>query len=168
MALPRKLKNFNISVDAVSYYGETTEYEQPKLAMKLEAYRSGGMLGEVKVNQGLEALESTFKMGGFVTSLVKLFGSKIDGTLIRFNGAYQQDDTDEVSAVEILQRGRIEEIDNGSAKAGDDTEQSYKCALTYYKLIVDGAEIIEIDMINNVFKVNGDDKLAEIRKAIGL
>ena len=64
MALPRKLKNFNFSVDGTSYLGETVEVTQPKLALKLEAYRAGGMQGEVDVNQGIEKLELEFKMGG--------------------------------------------------------------------------------------------------------
>lgn len=36
MGLPRKLKNFNLSVDGTSYLGEATEFTQPKLTMKLE------------------------------------------------------------------------------------------------------------------------------------
>ncbi|MBC7201814.1 MAG: phage major tail tube protein, partial [Pseudomonas balearica] len=39
---------------------------------------------------------------------------------------------------------------------------------TYYKLSVDGNVEIEIDLLNFVFMVNGEDRLAEHRKAIGL
>ena len=65
-------------------------------------------------------------------------------------------------------RGRFGEIDSGTAKSGDDTEQSYKVPLTYYKIIADGKDIIEIDMLNSVFIVNGKDRLKEHRAAIGL
>jgi P2 family phage contractile tail tube protein len=43
---------------------------------------------------------------------------------------------------------------------------STECA--YYQLTIDGKEIIEIDIINMVLKVDGVDRLAEHRKAIGL
>ncbi len=168
MALPRKLKNFNFSVDGTSYLGETTEVTQPKLALKLEAYRSGGMQGEVDVNQGIEKLELEFKMGGHEPNLIALFGGAISGNLFRFQGAYQRDDTDEVDAVEIVCRGRLSEIDEGSSKAGDDTEHSYKASLTYYKKVVNGKDIVEIDMLNQIFMVDGKDRLAEIRAAMGL
>ena len=56
MALPRKLKLMNFLADGNSYRGQVTEITQPKLAMKLEAYRAGGMIGEVKVNQGIDCL----------------------------------------------------------------------------------------------------------------
>lgn len=38
----------------------------------------------------------------------------------------QRDDTGETSAVEIVVRGRHEEIDFGNQKQGDDTETSVK------------------------------------------
>lgn len=168
MGLPAKLKNFNFSVDGTSYLGETTEVTQPKLAMRLEGYRAGGMMAEVDVNMGLEKLEMEFKIGGHETDLIKLFGGSINSNVFRFNGAYQHDDDDSVDAVEIVARGRIIEIDEGSSKAGDDTEHSYKVALTYYKLTVNGVDIIEIDTINQIYIVDGKDRLAEIRKAMGL
>lgn len=168
MALPHKLKNFNFSVDGTSYLGETNEVTQPKLALKLEAYRAGGMQGEVDVNQGIEKLELEFKMGGHEPNLIALFGGSISGNLFRFQGAYQRDDTDEVDAVELVCRGRLSEIDEGSSKAGDDTEHSYKASLTYYKKVVNGKDIVEIDMLNQIFMVDGKDRLAEIRAAMGL
>lgn len=168
MALPRKLKLMNFMGNGNSYKGQITEITQPKLALKLEEYRAGGMMGAVKVNLGLEPLEVQFKMGGYMTELLKEFGGSIDGVALRFAGAYQQDDTDEVTGIELVMRGRFGEIDNGSSKTGDDTEQSYTVPLTYYKVIENGKDLIEIDMLNSIFMVNGIDRLAEHRRAIGL
>lgn len=168
MALPAKLKNFNLSVDGTSYLGEVTEFTQPKIAMQLEDYRAGGMIAPVGVNMGLEKLELEFKIGGHEEDLIKLFGGTISGNAFRFNGAYQHDDDDAVDAVEIVCRGRIVEMDEGNSKAGDDTEHTYKAALTYYKKTVNGVDILEIDTLNQIYIVGGKDRLAEIRKAMGL
>lgn len=168
MGLPAKLKNFNFSVDGTSYLGETNEVTQPKLAMQLEGFRAGGMMAEVDVNMGLEKLEMGFKIGGHEEDLIKLFGGSISGNVFRFNGAYQHDDDDSVDAVELVCRGRIVELDEGNAKAGDDTEHGYKVSLTYYKKTVNGADIVEIDTLNQIYIVDGKDRLAEIRKAMGL
>ena len=65
-------------------------------------------------------------------------------------------------------RGRFSEIDNGTSKSGDDTEQSYTVPLTYYKIIENGKDLVEIDLINSVFIVGGVDRLAEHRAAIGI
>lgn len=168
MGLPRKLKLMNFLADGNSYRGQVNEIEQPKLALKLEEYRAGGMIGAVKVNLGLETLEATFKMGGYMTELLKQFGGTIDGSPLRFAGAYEQDDSGEVTSIELVMRGRFGEIDSGSAKVGDDTEQSYTVPLTYYKIIENGNDIIEIDMLNSIFIVNGTDRLEQHRAAIGL
>lgn len=169
MALPRKLKLMNVFQDGTSYLGQATELSLPKLAIKSEDYRAGGMIGDVVVDLGLEKLEAEVKFGGFMTEMRKFFGAaKIDAVPLRYAGSYQQDDTGEVQAVEVVMRGRYTEIDGGNSKVGDDTEETYKIALTYYKLTVDGQDLIEIDLINNVYIVNGVDLLAEHRKAIGL
>lgn len=169
MALPNKLKLMNVFQDGVSYLGQATEVTLPKLAIKAEDYRAGGMIGDVVVDLGLEKLEAEIKFGGFMDEMKKFFGAaKIDAVPLRFAGSYQRDDTGEVKAVEVVMRGRYTEIDGGNSKVGDDTEETYKAALTYYKLTVDGTELIEIDLINNVYKVNGEDRLEQHRKAIGL
>lgn len=169
MALPNKLKLMNVFEDGISYLGQATEVALPKLAIKGEDYRAGGMLGDVVVDLGLEKLEAEFKFGGFMDAMKAKFGeAKIDGVLLRFSGAYQRDDSGEVKAVDVVMRGRYSEIDGGNSKVGDDTEETYKAALTYYKLTVDNKDLIEIDLINNVYIVNGNDRLKEHRAAIGL
>lgn len=169
MALPRKLKLMNLFQDGAGYKGEVTEVNLPKLAIKTEDYRSGGMLGDVAIDLGIEKLEMEVKFGGLMSEMKEFFGSpNIDGVALRYAGSYQRDDTGEVEAVEVVTRGRYTEIDGGSSKSGDDTEETYKAALTYYKLIVNGKDLIEIDLINDIYVVNGKDRLAEHRKAIGL
>jgi len=64
-------------------------------------------------------------------------------------------------------RGNHNEIDMGSAKPGEGGEQSNKVSLTYYKLTVDGVDLVEIDMISGLLITNGVDRTADIRNAIG-
>ena len=107
-------------------------------------------------------------MGGYMTEFIRQFAGGISGTPLRFAGSYQDDETEEVTAIEVVMRGRFTEIDSGNSKVGDDTEQTFKAALTYCKLLENGREIFEVDMLNAILKVDGKDKLAEHRKAIGL
>jgi P2 family phage contractile tail tube protein len=39
---------------------------------------------------------------------------------------------------------------------------------SYYKLSVNGQDVIEIDFVNMIEKVNGNDLFAALRNAIGL
>lgn len=171
MALPHKLKNMNMFFNGDNWQGKAEEITLPKLTRKLEAYRAGGMNGAVHVDLGLEddALGSEFTLGGVEAKLYKEWGiTTIDGTQIRFAGAYQRDDSAEVIACEVVLRGRISEIDPGSAKQGDNTQAKFSFKPTYYKLTWNGADLIEIDTVNMIEIVDGVDRLAEQRAAIGL
>lgn len=173
MALPRKLKNFNLFNDGISWLGVVSEVQLPKLARKFEDFRAGGMDGSVGIDMGQENLEMEITAGGMITQVMLQYGStKVGGDLpvgLRFAGAYQRDDTGEVKSVEIYTRGRWQEIDMGKAKTGDSTEVKLKSRLTYYRLVEDGIPLIEIDLLNMKFIVGGViDRLAEQRRAIGL
>ena len=72
------------------------------------------------------------------------------------------------SSCKHFMRGRLAEVDPGSAKAGEMTEQTYKYTLSYYKLTMDGEVVLEIDLVNMVEIVHGEDRLSAVRAALGM
>lgn len=169
MALPSVLKNFNLFVDAVSYAGVADEVTHPKLSRLMEDHRAGGMNGPVSIDLGQEKLEMEYTLSGFVVETYKQYAqSTHDAVLLRFAGAYQSDETGNVQAVEIVVRGRPQEIDPGNAKGGEKSQTKIKLVCSYYKLTVDNIEVVEIDLVNFIEKINGVDVLATQRRAIGL
>lgn len=167
--LPSVLKNFNLFNEGASYMGVAEEVKLPKLKRKMEDFRGGGMNGPVKVDLGQEGLEMEFTAGGIMAQVLQQYGAtKAAGIGLRFAGAYQRDDTAVVQAVEVVVRGRHEELDMGDAKGGDKGKTVIKSTLSYYKLSIDNKAVIEIDLLNMIEVVNDVDMLAEQRKAIGL
>ncbi|MFD3249931.1 phage major tail tube protein [Rahnella aquatilis] len=169
MALPKKLKYLNLFNDGNSYLGLVSSLTLPKLTRKLQNYRGGGMSGSVAVDFGLDddALTLEWSIGGLDELVLQQWGSASDIPL-RFAGSLQRDDTGDVSAVEVMMRGRHKEFDFGEYKQGEDTETKVTTQCTYFKLTIDGKELIEIDTVNMVEIVNGVDRLAEHRTALGL
>ncbi len=169
MALPKKLKNFNIFADAKSWLGQVPEVTLPKLTRVMEKYRAGGMNGNASIDLGQGDLEAELTLGGIIEEVFKQYANtKVDGVLLRFAGAYQEDATAVVSAVEVVMRGRYEEIDQGNAKVGESGDMKVKLPLTYYKLTIDNVVMIEIDVVNFIEIVNGVDMLAKQRQAMGI
>jgi P2 family phage contractile tail tube protein len=171
MALPRKLKNMNLFNDGHSYLGVSKTVTLPSLGRKMEAYRGGGMNGPVKADLGMsdDGIQFEWKTGGLDLISLRQFGAvNASSVALRFSGPYQQDDTGEVSNVEVVVRGRHETIEMGDAQPGEDTEHSMTTTCSYYKLTVDGEEIIEIDLLNFVEKVNGADMLEKHRTGMGI
>lgn len=170
MGLPAILKNMNLFHNGVSYVGQIPEVTVPKLAIKLEAYRGAGMMADLGVDMGLDGfIEFGWKAGGHITAIYAGFGAVThDAELLRWVGAYQDDGTGLWKSVEITVRGRHQEIDPGDAKPGEKGEESIKTIASYYKLTVDGATIVEIDVVNMVMIVNGVDRYAELRAVLGI
>ncbi|WP_458371383.1 phage major tail tube protein [Pseudomonas lactis] len=171
MAMPRKLKNLNLFNDGNSYLGLVKSLTLPSLGRKMEAYRGGGMNGPVKADLGMsdDGIQFEWKTGGLDLISLRQFGAvNASSVALRFSGPYQQDDTGEVSNVEVVVRGRHETIEMGDAQPGEDTEHSMTTTCSYYKLTVDGEEIIEIDLLNFVEKVNGVDMLEKHRPGMGI
>lgn len=169
MSLPRKLKNFNLFNAGRNYLGEVTEITLPKLTAKMEEYRAGGMDAPIDIDMGQEKLVMEWTCGGYVKHAIEQFGTlKHDGVILRFAGALQADDVEATIPVEVVARGRHSEIDFGNAKPGDDTAVKISSSLSYYKLSIDGEDVIEIDIINMVKNINGKDLLQDVRMALGL
>lgn len=168
MGIPSKLKNMHLRNDGVSYLGLVPEVTIPTLARKFEGYR-GNFDSELQIDLGGEPITFEWKAGGFIEQIYGQFGAtRLDGVQLVWTGAYQDDSTGLYKSVEIVTRGRHQEISPGTGKTGDDTEEGIKTACVYYKLTVDGRVLIEKDELNNIFIVNGFDILAAQRTALGL
>ena len=171
MALPRKLKHLNLFNAGNNWQGLVESLTLPKVTRKFEKYRGGGMAGAVDIDMGLDdgALDTEFTVGGTESLLFKQLGTEtVDGIQLRFTGSIQRDDTGEEIAVEIEVRGKHQAFDFGEAKQGEDSETTITTKSTYYKMTFNGKELIEIDTINMVEKVNGTDRLEQRRKNLGL
>jgi hypothetical protein len=168
MGLPAKLKMHHLFLNGLSQAGVSAEVQLPKIALKLEEWRGGGMIGAVPWSSGVDKIELEYTLGGFSDAGMRTFGSAVhDGEMARFAGAYQDGSTGGVKAVEMVCRGMVAELDFGKAKDGDDTEHKRKMVCSYYKLSVDGQDWIEIDMLAATFIVFGQDRYAQIRAAAG-
>jgi len=169
MGMPSKLKLFNLFSDGISYMGEVPEVTLPKLSRKMEEYRAGSMSGPVSVDLGNEAISIEWTAGGIIVDALKKYGAKKHNSVqLRFAGGYQNDDTGVVDAVEVVVRGRYKEVDMGSAKAGDDTNQKYTMPCSYYKLTINNEVIYEFDFVAGVENIAGVSQNSDLLKAIGL
>ncbi len=168
MTFPTKLKQMALFHNGL-WLGEAVSITLPKLTRKLEEFRAGGMNRAVKVDMGGEALEMEATYGGAMRPILEQAGQlHMAGVQQRYVGSFQNDDTGVIDQVEIVTRGRHEEIDMGDWKPGDDTEFKVKSALSYYKLSWNGARLIEIDPVGMIEFMGGSDLMSGHRLATGL
>lgn len=166
--IPQTLFNTNLFVDGTSFQGDVPSLVLPKVTVKTEEYRAGGMDAPIEMDMGLEKLESSFVTNGVRKEALKYFGLA-DQTA--FNGSFRgafKGQKGEITAVTATIRGMLKEVDPGDWKAGDKAEFKYAVAVTYYKLEIDGTVMYEIDPVNSIRVINGVDQLAAMRTALGL
>ncbi len=169
MALPPKLKDLMMFGSGLAYLGQVASFTLPKLTRKLDDWRGGGMDGVIKIDLGSEAMEAEWSLGGPMRDVLAQYAVVgVAGVGLRFACAYQQDDTGEVVSVEVEVRGRHEEIDMGEQKLGEGGEFKVKTAIAFYRLVWNGVTLIEIDVLAGTLIVDGIDRRAEIRAAIGI
>lgn len=64
----------------------------------------------------------------------------------------------------VVYRGRCKNIAVGTARLRGQMDSQITLELTYIYVEMDGKPRIELDKINEVFKINGVDKLAQIKR----
>ncbi|WP_265036327.1 phage major tail tube protein [Wolbachia endosymbiont (group A) of Anomoia purmunda] len=165
--LPKILKNFNIFVDGRGYAGKIDEVTLPKLTIKTEEYRAGGMDIPINIDMGMEKLEADFTFSEYDSELFRLFGLINNNAVsLTLRGGLQG--SSDTESVVINLRGLFKELDFGSWKPAEKATLKCMIAANYYKLTIDGRELIEIDAENMIRKIDGVDQMTSMRTALGI
>lgn len=67
----------------------------------------------------------------------------------------------------IITRAMPKNLTPGKLSTGETQDRTVEFEVTYYKESYDGKAVLEVDKLNNVYKVNGNDLLSAVRAAIG-
>ena len=155
-------------IDGRGYAGNVEELTLPKLTLKTEEFRGGGMDAPIEIDMGMEKLECDFTLTRFDKQVLKLFGV-VPGKLIPLTvrGALVSVSGEQVSVIVTMQ-GIIREMELGSWKPGEKATLKFMVGLSYYKLVQGGEIIHEIDIPNMVRTIGGVDQLAAMRIALGI
>lgn len=168
MKIPQVVNRYNLYRKGTKLVGLTGEVELPAVTMVTDTLEGAGTGGNMDIPViGLtENIDIQIPFMSLTKDLFSLAnpGEAEDLTL---RGAIQGTDpaTGKISytSIAISMRGTVKEIAPGTVKSGGKMESSVTMTLSYYKIALDGETVLEIDKLNNVFVVNGDDVLKEVR-----
>ena len=174
MATIRKqLTNANVYVNGSSYLGFVSEAMMPDISIKQLDHAPLGQHGVTSLPVGFDKMEMTLKFTSFFSEV--LTGGMangyagLDGQLRSSQESFdgQGSRSAEESFVYFF-RGRPINLPTGSFKQHENAEGETKITLDYIKLEIAGATIYEIDVLNNIYEVNGVDLLATYRANLGV
>lgn len=163
--LVNRFKVYRGGKELVGIAGEVT---LPKITNLVETLEGAGVSGKMDIS--VVGLIENMEIEVSFDSLCKDIFAIMDPTEsenITINGALQGMDigTRKTGFVDlsVIVAGETKEFNPGVVKAGGKMGSSVTMTLNYYKLILDGKTMIEIDRMGDVFTVNGKDVLREVR-----
>lgn len=170
--IPEKLNDFRIFVSGSPDLKGVADLQLPSFDAMTETVSGAGIAGEYESpNFGhFQSMKFTINwrmITGELTVFLKPGAISIDCRLA--NQEYDQTAGNHVfKANRVFVKGAVTKNDLGKASKGSPYEGSSEIEVTYIKLERDGVTIVELDKINYIYKVNGIDYMANIRKALGM
>lgn len=153
-----------------SLLGRAEEIMLPDIAAAMSDHKAIGMVGKMELPSGLDKMEVSIKWNAIYSDVAKKFNDIFTARQIQVRFPVERYTSEGRTAV---LNGRValtvlpKNIPLGSFKQHDNVELTQKFTATYMKLEIDGEIITEIDYLNNIYIVDGVDKLAPIRAALG-
>lgn len=168
-----KVQDANIYINGTSTFGQAAEVQLPTLQFSKNEFKHLGTLGVFKLANGaaVEALEATIKWNYPENDVQVALANPLQAVelQIRSNKMVFTDGscTDEQPIIVYL-KGTSNNHDLGNFKAKEDTDLNTKLDVYYVKEIVNGREIVEIDIPNAIYRIDGTDILAAYKKNLGI
>lgn len=166
-----KVTNGNVYLDGVSFMGMAEEVTLPEVAAKMIDHKALGMVGETEFPSGLMKMSAKIKWNAIYPEV-----------MIKTHNVYQ--------SIRLMIRSSVESYEGNSRTAEvpcvvyltatpkktgglvfkhqDNIETEDEFNVSAYKLEIDGEEIVDIDVMATIWRVNGVDMLAQYRSNLGI
>lgn len=165
--LATKIHAYNVYSKGNKLIGISDEVTLPDFEAMSETLNGAGILGEIDEpvlgHFGANEIEIPFR-----TLNADMFGlvnqGAVDLTLRMSTQTINQDDMKtDFQPSRIVIKGKTKSFSAGKAKQGEGTGASVKVEIMYILIEVNGKPKFELDKLNFMYKVNGQDLLAKVR-----
>lgn len=164
-----KLSNKTIAYSVYSnkiQVPDTTEVELPEIEQLTDTISGAGILGEIDL--------PTYGQIGSMTTTISFRASNkqtvemLKNTDLEIRWVSDSINTSNASAGTVANKAflkvKLKKFSEGKIASGSAQDGSFEYEVLAYRRILDGAEIINIDKLNNVYKINGIDQISDITK----
>lgn len=160
--------DFSLFLRAEGKFGMIEKLELPELKWKTEEYNGGGQIGTREIALLLEKLEMKFSSNSYdrpiLSRALQAPGQdeqwKVMGSLIVPG--------EDEKPFKALVTGSLMEVKRGELQPGKKADSDFVIKdIIYYQEFLDGTELYEIDLLNQVLRVDGVDQMATRRRNLG-
>lgn len=165
------LVNYKVYLDGVDFIG-LTQHDAPAISAVVEEIKGAGIGGSVEIPvQGLvQAMSMTLNFRDITPQTKNVLAQRAHH--LELWGAIQETDPKTGQLVvkqhKLIYRAIPKTNTVGKFVPGETQDRAIEFSVIYYREIYDGQDIVEIDPLNNVYRVAGNDENSAVRRAIGL
>lgn len=166
--IPTKINKYNVYSAGNRLLGMGDEMTLPDFEASSETVSGAGILGEIDDPTvgyfGNQEIEISFRI------LDQEAVDMLDMTRavqLEVRGAQQTTDSAGDIAfrqMRVVVRGRTKKLSPGKVKAGNPMDTSVTLTVLYILIELDGSPVLELDKLNEVFRINGKDVLAKVKE----
>lgn len=160
--------DFTLFQEAEGKFGMIESLTLPEINQEGEDFTGGGLIGTRTFALILGKLEMSFTSNSYERSMLKR-GANAPGTQHQWKvmGSLIVPGEEE-KPFKVLVTGSLQEIKRGELTPGKKTTTDFTIRdITYYQELVAGLELFEIDLLNQVLRVDGVDQMATRRRNLG-
>lgn len=171
-ATPTVVTNAVVYLDGRNLLGRTEEFTPPVVKDVLQDLKPLGLMSAIKVPTGtIEAMEAKYKWAGVDRELLQSVADPETSVMMMVRAQVKSYGARGVLAVEelVMQlNGPITESGLGGFKQSEGLKPESTQQIWYYKLMIGGRLISEVDVFTNVRKKGEVDVLERFRAFVGV
>ncbi|MFI8017681.1 phage major tail tube protein [Serratia marcescens] len=164
------ISNANIYVNGANLLGRAEEVKCPEIQAIMQERKALGMVGKLELPYGFDKLEGEIKWNSFYADVARLVANPFNSHQLQCRSSVQrfgsQGRIDEIPLVTYM-TVMFKKNPLGTFKQHESPDFTSGFSCTYVKQVLDGEELLELDYMANIFRVNGVDVLADYRSNIG-
>lgn len=165
-----KVYNAGLYIDGETMIGMASEVELPTITQKSAEHTALGMVGSTTHFAGFEGMEFSIKWSSVYADAIAAIGDPFGVKTLQLRGnidVYQGATLVDQQPYVVFLQARFTELPAGSFKAHENVELETSGTANSMRIEIDGAEVVAYDPTASIYRLNGEDKLAQFRANIG-
>ncbi len=157
-------------MDGVNHIGRAEEISLPELGYVMAEQKPLGLFAKFDLPSGLDKMMAKIKWGSFYPDVLVKVASPFKASSIQVRSSVETWEaggrTAETPMVTYM-TATFKKFPGSTFKQHENPEPESELNVLYFKQVIGGRELVEIDVLANIFKIDGVDQLAQFRANIG-
>jgi P2 family phage contractile tail tube protein len=165
-----RITNANVYLNGVGLLGQVEEINLPEIKFMAAEHKALGMIGKVELTSGIDKMEYKIKWNSFYPDVLKTMGNPYKTVSMQVRGSlegWEAGNRSSEKQITAYLTAQVANFPGAAFKQHDNVEMESQMKCSYYKLEIEDIEIIEIDVMANIHRVDGQDLLANFKANIG-